>query len=212
MIASPDKQQTLALAGLLQSAIVVQQLAREERWDRTALHELTLSILRLEETQVEDIYGGLYGVDLGLRSMVRHLSGRPDASVREIYQYAASTHQLSLKLIKLKKTADLIHGELENVCSEHQEILHSDDDTNDLEVQTLLSDIYSRTISLITPRIIVQGVADRLQDEETVWRVRTALFAGVRSAFLWHQCGGRRWHLLFNRTDYIAQAKQLLNR
>ena len=159
---------------------------------------------------MEEIYGGSYGIDLGLRSMVRYFTQKPDAEIREVYQYAAATHQLGLKLLRLKKTASIIHDELEEIRSRFEIDLKSDDDSADLDVQAALADLYSRTISFLTPRIIVQGASQRLQDPDTVSRVRSALFAGIRSAFLWHQCGGRRWHLLFNRNSYIAEAKIIL--
>ena len=211
MIVSPDRQQTLALAGTLQSAILVQQLAKQARWDKSALHQSTLSLIRLEETSVEKIYGGAFGVDLGLRSMVRYFTQKPDAAIREVYQYAASTHQLSLKLLGLKKTAGIIHYELEDIRSRFDANLTTDDDSEDIKIQGELAGLYSRTVSFLTPRIIVQGASNRLQDPDTVSRVRSALFAGIRSAFLWHQCGGRRWHLLFNRNAYIVEAKSILN-
>jgi len=211
MIVSTDRQQTLALAGTLQCAILVQQLAKQNRFDKTALHQSTLSLIRLEETSVEEVYGGVYGVDLGLRSMVRYFTQKPDVEIREVYQYAAATHQLGLKLLGLKKTAGIIHDELEAIGSRFDVDFKSDDDSRDLEIQSALADLYSRTISFLTPRIIVQGASNRLQDPDTVSRVRSALFAGIRSAFLWHQCGGRRWHLLFNRNAYIAEAKIILS-
>ena len=85
MIVSPDRPDSLALVGTLQSAILVQQLAKQARWDKSALHQSTLSLIRLEETSVEKIYGGAFGVDLGLRSMVRYFTQKPDAPIREVY-------------------------------------------------------------------------------------------------------------------------------
>jgi high frequency lysogenization protein len=58
---------------------------------------------------------------------------------------------------------------------------------------------------------MVQGEPKKLQDPDTVNRIRASLFAGIRSAFLWHQCGGRRWQLLFNRNGYHAFARGLIN-
>ncbi|MDX1397057.1 MAG: DUF489 family protein [Oceanospirillum sp.] len=34
-------------------------------------------------------------------------------------------------------------------------------------------------------------------------KVRALLFAGIRSAILWHQLGGRRWKLLLGRKKIL---------
>ncbi|MGK0404322.1 DUF489 family protein, partial [Alcanivorax borkumensis] len=43
-----------------------------------------------------------------------------------------------------------------------------------------------------------------LQDDNKAARIRALFLAGVRAAFLWHQLGGRRWHLLFQRKRLIS--------
>ena len=57
--------QVLALAGVFQSACLVQQLAREGRTDSAALRTSIQSILALDAPDVETIYGGARGVRLG---------------------------------------------------------------------------------------------------------------------------------------------------
>ena len=70
--------------------------------------------------------------------------------------------------------------------------------------------LYQKSLSLLPPRIIVKGAKGTLSVEENVSKLRSALFSGVRAAYLWHQLGGRRWHLLFQRPAYQQQIKQLL--
>ncbi|MCW9047867.1 MAG: DUF489 family protein, partial [Gammaproteobacteria bacterium] len=43
-------------------------------------------------------------------------------------------------------------------------------------------------------------------------KVRALLFAAVRSAVLWRQCGGSRWQLLLSRKKYIESAARLLKK
>ena len=217
LIASPDTSQTLSLAAMFQSVALVHQLARRDRHDRYALRECALSLIRLDAQSVEDVYGTVYGVDLGLRTLVSLLSGKAEASHREIYQYAVAVHQLSTKLSRLQRTSDVIHNELMVIKEkflDNAEGTTDDDDTAesiDDPLYESLADLYSRTISYLTPRIIVHGAPGRLKEPYVVNRVRTALFAGIRAAYLWQQFGGRRWHLLFNRKDYVLVAKSLLN-
>jgi high frequency lysogenization protein len=40
---------------------------------------------------------------------------------------------------------------------------------------------------------------DSLVDEQMANKIRALLLAGVRSAVLWYQLGGRRWRLVIHR-------------
>jgi len=71
-----------------------------------------------------------------------------------------------------------------------------------------LADLYVSTISRLTPRVIVKGEHGHLSNPANANRVRVLLLAALRSAILWHQCGGSRWQLLFQRKKIIATAKQ----
>lgn len=73
-----------------------------------------------------------------------------------------------------------------------------------------LADIYSQTISTLTPRIMVSGENNQLQNPENANKVRALLLAGVRSAVLWRQCGGRQWQLLFQRKTLMNSARELI--
>jgi CII-binding regulator of phage lambda lysogenization HflD len=43
------------------------------------------------------------------------------------------------------------------------------------------------------------GKPEYLKQTEKVAFMRALLLAGIRSAFLWHQLGGRQWRLVFQR-------------
>lgn len=49
-----------------------------------------------------------------------------------------------------------------------------------------------------------------LQDSRNADKVRALLLAGIRSAMLWRQLGGRRWQLLFSRRKLLDQLYPLL--
>jgi len=70
--------------------------------------------------------------------------------------------------------------------------------------------LYSKTISTISPRIVVNGKPQYLQVDRTVNWIRTLLFAGLRSAVLWRQLGGGRFSLMFGRKKMLEQAQTLL--
>ena len=73
-----------------------------------------------------------------------------------------------------------------------------------------LAELYSQTLSTLTPRIMVNGDHGYLGDPQIAARVRVALFAGIRSAFLWRQLGGNRWQLLFSRKKIASEAARIL--
>jgi high frequency lysogenization protein len=73
-----------------------------------------------------------------------------------------------------------------------------------------LAELYTQTISTLTPRIMVNGEHGHLSNPLIAAKVRAALFAGIRSAFLWHQLGGSRWQLLFSRKKIAGEAANIL--
>ena len=73
-----------------------------------------------------------------------------------------------------------------------------------------LAETYSNTLSLLQPRIMVRGEPHLLNITENANLIRALLLSGVRSAVLWHQCGGGRWRLLLGRRRLIAEAQRLL--
>jgi high frequency lysogenization protein len=57
---------------------------------------------------------------------------------------------------------------------------------------------------------MVNGEHGHLGNPVVAAKVRAALFAGIRSAFLWHQLGGNRWQLLFSRKKIATEAGKIL--
>jgi high frequency lysogenization protein len=74
-----------------------------------------------------------------------------------------------------------------------------------------LAEIYSQTLSTLSPRILVNGEHGHLSNPLIAAKVRAALLAGIRAAFLWRQLGGRRWQLLLQRRRIIGAARVLLS-
>jgi len=62
-----------------------------------------------------------------------------------------------------------------------------------------LAGLYQDTISTLSYRIQVQGKVEYLKDDDVANKIRALLLAGIRSAVLWYQLGGRRWRLLIYR-------------
>ncbi len=215
MFALPNRDQVVAFAGLFQSAILVYQLANKSSHDTDALNYSGLSIIRVTSDSVIEIFGSIEAVALGYKTVDAVLSGKLANISRNIFGYAIAMHQVSQKLARSPHISDVVQQRLQEL--EHQHLFVSDGnrlaDLEQIDQDLLfqqLAELYTSTISTLEPRIIVQGAEGRLTNPATVDKVRTALFAGIRAAYLWHQLGGRRWHLIMFRRTYQTISRRLM--
>ena len=77
-------------------------------------------------------------------------------------------------------------------------------------ITAALADLYTRTISDIGPKIMIQGEQTHLANPKNAAKIRTLLLAGIRAALLWRQAGGNRWKLLLERRKLQRQADAFL--
>lgn len=203
---SHPRDRTLALAAVFQSAHLAMCLAHQNKADETAFNHSINSILVTESESTEAIFGGFASVRLGLKILRNKMTGENGSVEFEIARYILSLIQLSLKLAKKQKMLQTMATQIE-VISSHQQsksITHFD-------IVDELAQLYTQTISTLNPRIIVTGDHGYLTDPQTAARVRAILLSGVRSAFLWHQLGGRRWQLIFSRRHIGETANAILD-
>ena len=153
-----------------------------------------------------DVYqGDLANLTLGLKTLVDHLGNNSQQKDPEITRYVVSLLSLERRLTKTpKKMAEL--GDRIEQC--HRQLEHFDI-TCDTLISALAS-IYSDIISPLGTPIQVAGNPDVLRQTANQHRVRALLLAGVRSAVLWRQVGGKRRNILFSRSKLVGCAEQLL--
>ena len=203
--------QVLALAGIFQSACLVQQLAREGHTDNAALRTSIQSILALDAPDVETIYGSARGVHLGLELLNSKLTGKTKSSDMEMARYVVAMVQLEGSLRRNPKMLDDIRQGIDTARAQ-MKFFENDAPADGVHplLMEKLAQLYSQTISTLTPRIMVSGEHGHLANPAIAARVRAALLAGIRSAVLWRQLGGRRWQLLFSRGRIARAAAELL--
>lgn len=201
----------LALAGIFQSARLVQQLAREGRTDNDALRASIQSILALDAPDVETVYGGARGVHLGLELLSTRLSGKTQPSDMEMARYVVALVQLEGNLRHRPAMLDAIRQGIDTARAQ-MKFFQNDAPLEDVHplLMDKLAELYSQTISTLTPRIMVSGEHGHLNNPAIAAKVRATLLAGIRSAVLWRQLGGRRWQLLFTRGKIARTASELL--
>lgn len=203
--------QVLALAGIFQSACLVQQCAREGQADSAALRASIQSIFALDAPDVASIYAGTRGVRLGLELLSTKLTGRTSPSDLEMARYVIALVQLEGSLRRNPKMLDDLRQGIDTARTQ-MKFFENDAPANGVHPLLLekLAQLYSQTISTLTPRIMVSGEHGHLANPVIAAKVRATLLAGIRSAVLWRQLGGRRWHLLFSRGKIARTAAQLL--
>lgn len=201
----------LALAGIFQAARLVQELSREGRSERLPYSASIQSILMLDAANVKEIYGGIRGVALGLALLRDKLSGDNDAKDMELAKYVIAMLQLEGALRRRPEVAEAIRA---GVAAAESQMAFFEADTADDEAHPRLieklAELYTQTLSTLTPRVMVSGEQGYLSTPLIAAKVRAALLAGIRSAVLWRQLGGNRWQLLFWRKTIAREAARLL--
>ncbi|MDV2858197.1 high frequency lysogenization protein HflD [Oceanimonas sp. CAM02] len=200
------ENQTLAFAGICQAARLVQQVAREGRIDDKDVLATTLnSIMVTDAEQSADIYGGHENLRLGYQTLIEQLNGDSNKKDAELTRYLVGVVALERKLAKRRDLMSMLGERISQVKRQlhHFELL-------DEQVLANLAGIYSDIVSPIGPRIQVAGNPSHLQQPMVQHQIRALLLAGIRSAVLWRQLGGKRRHILFSRKRLVAQAQAAL--
>ncbi len=201
-----DADHALALAGVFQGARMTFELARLGHTDDRLLRASVDTLFVTHPRTVMEIYGSAANLEMGLRHFIFQLSSPQDRNP-EVTRYSIRLLQLGQQLNKDASREEALGEALDNFQS-RAEAFEFDPETRYAQ----LAAIYQEFISSLSPRILVQGDPARLQDEQIAARIRTALLTGVRSAHLWHQIGGRRWHLLTRHRRLLTAARELVDR
>jgi high frequency lysogenization protein len=208
------EDRVLALAGIFQSARLVQRIARTNTTFPTAFASSVYSIVKTEADTTLEIFGGSDPrsvLQIGLESVSDRLGGNSSPDDFEVARYVAGLIELMRKLNADKTLMGKLSDGIDRLALQYpadRQWLASTDIPEELIAG--IARLYTETVSLLTPRIIVNGEEPYLKQEATVNRIRASLMAGIRSAYLWWQLGGRRWHILFRRSLLAQTASALL--
>jgi high frequency lysogenization protein len=202
---SKTKDRTLALAGVFQATELVRQAAGHGTWSGYAASSSLHSLFTLESDSSQEIFGGTKKLSLGIETLLAVLQG--DGRYTESLRYSIGLIQIERKFRRSGKLQSQLGVRLEEISGSGAEFdQHEQEDLQAHEI----SQLYTDTISKLSPRIVVNGKPQYLKTERTVDWVRTLLLAGLRSAVLWHQLGGGRFDLMFGRKKIMAEAEALL--
>ncbi len=200
------QNQTIALLGIFQCCEQVRTIASSGQHHADSLETAVHSLLQLEAHDVEEVYGGLHNLRRGAVVLQQQLGNEATGRDIEITRNAATLLHLERALMGNPQAIAQLRRGLETVISQAQyfEMTHDNIISN-------LADLYSKTISPLGNKVIVQGEQRFLADEHKAKLIRVFLLAALRSAVLWRQCGGNRFKLIWQRNKHIQAAQQLYN-
>lgn len=193
------EERVIALAGALQAASLVRDLALRGEADGAATRVSLASIFKIDADNAADVFAGVANLRSGLQTMVGQIeSGSRDVSLtRLLINVMRAERALSRRSDVLQKLRDGIEA-----------IARDGGDPADAAPR--LAKLYSETLSTLRPRIMVEGNARFLNDGAVVDRIRALLLAAVRATVLWRQLGGSQLRLFFRHRQYAMLARGLL--
>ncbi len=196
---------TLALAGVFQSAALVEQLATTGRVEQRELETAIKGLFEQNPDNIEDVYGSTKALLTGLNQMRDVLKRTSTPQANNIVRYVMGIIHLQKKLMKRSDMLNIIGSRLQQSAQQAElfEPAHENVIAN-------LADIYTSTISTFSFRIQVTGDYNYLQQPRVGNQIRVLLFAGIRSAILWRQLGGNRLQVITKRKAIIESTNELI--
>ena len=200
------QDKTLALAGIFQAASLVKNISTTGMVEQNDFETCIESIFVTDPDNTEMVYGDVSKLHTVLKILIEQFEAKSNKRDMEIARYVISLLHLQGKLARNKALMDTLTNGIDRAKaqSEHFSMTHENVIAN-------LAGIYSDTISLIQPKIMIAGEERFLTNKNNTDKIRALLIAGMRSAVLWRQLGGSRWQILLQRKRFIREAKDLLS-
>ena len=201
-----EQQQLIALCGVFEAAALVEKLATTGQLPAAPQTCLLQSLLVQNPKDTLDVYGGdHYNLRDGMRTLQGALQRTPEGLPREAMRYALTLLNLQRQLDRKPEMLALIGKRLPQIGQQAEMFGITHDN-----VVAAFAGLYQDTLSTFRQRLQIHGEMHFLQDTRNAARIRALLLAGIRSAMLWRQLGGHRWHLLLYRGRMLKELQLLL--
>lgn len=204
MFSKPTHEQAVALAAVFQACHLVDQLANTGGASSQEVKVSMAALLNQSPQSIEDLYGSEQALETGINAMTLLLDEYQGtelfAPITLVYTLSvlSTERQLNSRPVMLKAVAEGIENA--NRQALHFSVVHDN-------VLANIASLYQQTLSTLRQRIQVKGNAMYLQQPGVAERIRCMLFAAVRSAHLWRQLGGKRYHLVLYRKALVKALK-----
>ncbi|MCV2883957.1 high frequency lysogenization protein HflD [Aestuariibacter sp. AA17] len=202
---SQEQEKVVALAGVCQAAALVQHIARTGGAEDQDFEASINSIIVTDPDNTVSVFGGISGIQLGLKTLISQLDNSQNNKNAEITRYIASILGLERKLSGNRNVMNELGERINQIKRQTQHL-----DLFDHQMINNLASVYGDVISPAGPKIQVAGNPAHLKQMANQHKVRALLLAGVRAAVLWRQLGGKRRHILFTRRKILSTAQALL--
>ncbi|MCO7187322.1 MULTISPECIES: high frequency lysogenization protein HflD [unclassified Pseudoalteromonas] len=194
----------IPLAAMCQVAKLVQKCARYGTFNNHETASLLRSITITSPKNPQDVYEDPDAVKQGCRALVDQLSAQGEKDV-EMVKYVGSLMQLERALSANSKAMAELGKRIEQLDRQLQHF-----DIGDEQIVAALADIYSQVVSPVGPKIQIFGKPELLKQSHVQHQIRALLLAGIRSAVLWRQLGGKRRQFFFAKKKIIAAAQSYI--
>ena len=204
MFAKPTHDQAMALAAVFQACYLVDQLANTGEASTAEMEVCIGALLNQNPESLADLFGSEQNLEAGVDAMTVLLGEHKDSEL-----FRATTLVSTIAVLSIERQLNSRPVMLQNIAvgidnatrqAEHFSVIHDNVFAN-------IAALYQQTISTLSQRIQVKGNPIYLQQPGVAERIRCLLFAAVRSAFLWRQLGGKRYHLVVYRQALIQALK-----
>ena len=211
----------IALAVTVQCAQLVTTLAYTGRADPVQVKACIKPLLVLNPDTVADVYPNISYFANGLSTLQKALSGEGLKEFAEAMKYVLGMSVLQQQLSAVPSMQSAIAQRMEmpdSLYLDKEEVDYYEDSLGGSQKSdefdyAVLAALYQDTISKLSYRVHVKGNVEHLRNQQVADQIRALLLAGIRSAMLWHQLGGRRWHLFFYKKrirDCVASIRRNL--
>jgi len=204
-LASPEREQALALAGLVQALSEVRQIGAHGQGERRRIEPCLHALLNEWDGSIATLYGGQPALEPGLRLLVEHLSQPREM---ELTRYLVAVMQLERKLRRDRQRFQRI---IDGIAQAGKQADYFESVSHDSVLRNL-GELYRENISTLRPRILVRGHQAYLEDPYNAALIRSLLLAALRAASLWRAVGGGRLRLILGRRRIIEAARDELTR
>jgi len=177
---------------------LIDHLARYGDITDAQLSGAMTTLLNQNPASVLDLYDSTDNLELGINSLRTMLTDRTKGSA-DVMRYVIGIMYLSRRLISNSEKISQVASGITQAQQQAEHFSPSHDN-----VIANVAGLYTETVSTMQGRIQVSGDPLYLTQAAIAQRVRCLLFSGIRSAFLWHQVGGKRSHLLLQRKGLLA--------
>lgn len=198
---SIHREEVLSLGAVFLCLGEVRAIAERGQYRADTIKACLEGLMNRYSDSVESLYGSALILKPGVQRLAEHLS-QPQAV--QLTQYLLGVIQLDRKL---QKSPDRLQGVISGLDRAREQAKYFGQ-IDHQSVMYGLAELYAEQISGLTPRIMVQGHAQYLQDERHAATIRCLLLSAIRACGLWRMAGGGRFKLVLRRKAIIEAAQQ----